>query len=102
MIRGASQADAALLMIDAPECVRDQTRRHAYLLHLLGIHQVAVVINKMDRVNFNEGRFHEIENEIADHLATFGLSATAIIPITARQGDGIAALTPPINWYTGP
>ena len=102
MITGASQADAALLIIDAAEGVRDQTRRHAYLLHLLGIHQVAVVINKMDRVDFDEGRFHEIEAEISGHLATFGLSATAIIPISARQGDGIATLTPPIAWHTGP
>ena len=102
MITGASQADAALLLVDAAEGVRDQTRRHAYLLHLLGIHQVAVVINKMDRVGFDEGRFHEIENEIAGHLASFGLSATAIIPISARQGDGIAALTPAIAWHTGP
>jgi bifunctional enzyme CysN/CysC len=102
MITGAAQADAALLLVDAAEGVRDQTRRHAYLLHLLGIHQVAVVINKMDRVGFDEGRFHAIEREIADHLASFGLSATAIIPISARQGDGIAAVTPPIAWHTGP
>jgi bifunctional enzyme CysN/CysC len=102
MITGASQADAALLIIDAAEGVRDQTRRHAYLLHLLGIHQVAVVINKMDRVGFDEARFHEIEAEIASHLASFGLGATAIIPISAREGDGIAELTPPIAWHTGP
>src|SRR3954469_13812981 len=57
MITGASQADAALLLIDAAEGVRDQTRRHGYLLHLLGIHQVAVVINKMDRVGFSAARF---------------------------------------------
>src|ERR1051326_5260339 len=50
MITGAAQADAAILIIDALERVRDQTRRHAYLLHLLGIRQVAVVVNKMDRV----------------------------------------------------
>jgi sulfate adenylyltransferase large subunit/thioredoxin-dependent adenylylsulfate APS reductase len=102
MITGAAQADAALLLVDAAEGVRDQTRRHGYLLHLLGIHQVAVVINKMDRVGFDEGRFHEIENEIADHLASLGLSATAIIPISARQGDGVAALTPAISWHSGP
>ncbi len=102
MITGASQADAALLIIDAAEGVRDQTRRHAYLLHLLGIHQVAVVVNKMDRVGFDEGRFHEIEAEIASHLASLGLGATAIIPISAREGDGIAALTPPMAWHTGP
>src|SRR5205807_1083717 len=102
MITGAAQADAALMIIDAAEGVRDQTRRHGYLLHLLGIHQVAVVINKMDRVGFDERRFHEIESEIVRHLASLGLAATAIIPISARQGDGIAAVTPAIAWHTGP
>src|SRR6201991_4051973 len=61
MITGASQADAALLIIDVMEGVRDQARRHAYLLHLMGIHQIAVVINKMDRVDFSETRFRQIE-----------------------------------------
>src|SRR6201993_912501 len=69
MITGAAQADAALMIIDAAEGMREQTRRHGYLLHLLGIHQVAVVINKMDRVDFDERRFHEIEHEIVRHLA---------------------------------
>src|SRR5580698_10494243 len=71
MITGAAQADAALLMIDASEGVRDQTRRHGYLLHLLGISQVAVVINKMDLVDFDETRFHEVEADIVDHLSQF-------------------------------
>jgi bifunctional enzyme CysN/CysC len=102
MITGASQADAALLLIDAAEGVRDQTRRHGYLLHLLGIHQVAVVINKMDRVGFNEQRFHEIEAEIVNHFSSLGVTATAIIPISARHGDGIAKRTPSIAWHTGP
>src|SRR5215468_9872035 len=102
MITGAAQADAALMIIDAAEGVRDQTRRHAYLLHLLGIHQVAVVINKMDRVDFDEHRFHEIEAEIVGHLSSLGLTATAIIPISARQGDGVARRTPAIEWHTGP
>ena len=102
MITGAAQADAALLIIDAAEGVRDQTRRHGYLLHLLGIHQVAVVINKMDRVDFDEGRFHEIEAEIVKHLAGLGLTATAVIPISARHGDGVAKRTASIAWHTGP
>src|SRR5499427_7978826 len=68
MITGASQADAAFLLIDAAEGVREQTRRHSYLLHLLGIRQVAVVINKMDRVDYSEARFHEISEEISAHL----------------------------------
>src|SRR5256714_4504652 len=67
MITGAAQADAALLIVDAAEGVRDQTRRHGYLLHLLGVHQVAVVINKIDRVDFDERRFLAIETEIARH-----------------------------------
>src|SRR5258708_6421397 len=95
MITGASQADAALLLIDAAEGVRDQTRRHGYLLHLLVIHQ-------MDRVDFDEQRFHEIEAEIVDHLSSLGVTATAIIPISARHGDGIAKRTPSIAWHTGP
>jgi len=102
MITGASQADAALLLIDAAEGVRDQTRRHGYLLHLLGIRQVAVVINKMDRVGFDQGRFHAIEAEIVGHLAGFGLTPTAVIPISARNGDGVASVTPPIAWHAGP
>lgn len=102
MITGASQADAAVLIIDALEGVRDQTRRHGYLLHLLGIRQVAVVINKMDRVGFAQTRFDEIAKEISAHLAGLGVKPTAIIPISARDGDGVAAHTPNIAWYKGP
>jgi bifunctional enzyme CysN/CysC len=102
MITGASQADGAVLIIDALEGVRDQTRRHGYLLHLLGIRQVAVVINKMDRVEFSPTRFNEIRAEISAHLTGLGLILTAVIPISAREGDGVAARTPRIGWYAGP
>ncbi|MBY0382888.1 MAG: adenylyl-sulfate kinase [Xanthobacteraceae bacterium] len=102
MITGASQADAAVLIIDALEGVRDQTRRHGYLLHLLGVKQVAVVINKMDRVNFAQDRFKEIKSEISEHLTGLGISPVAVIPISARDGDGVAELTDRIGWYKGP
>jgi bifunctional enzyme CysN/CysC len=102
MITGAAQADAALLIVDAAEGVRDQTRRHGYLLHLLGVRQVAVVINKMDRVDFAESKFREIEAEISTHLVNLGLSPTAVIPISARDGDGVARRTSAIGWYAGP
>jgi len=102
MITGAAQADAALLLVDATEGVRDQTRRHGYLLHLLGVRQVAVVINKLDLVGFDEKRFHEIEADIASYLAKFQLSPTAFIPISARHGDGVATRTASIGWYGGP
>jgi len=102
MVTGASQADAALLLVDAAEGVREQTLRHAYLLHLLGIRQVVVVINKMDRVGYDDGRFREIEAEIAAHLANLGLKPAAVIPISARHGDGVVERTPAIGWYRGP
>jgi bifunctional enzyme CysN/CysC len=102
MITGASQADGAVLIIDALEGVRDQTRRHGYLLHLLGIKQVVVVVNKMDRVDFSAARFNEISDEISTHLAGLGVNPAAIIPISARDGDGVATHTPRSAWYFGP
>ena len=102
MITGASQADGAVLIIDALEGVRDQTRRHGYLLHLLGIKQVVVVVNKMDRVDFSAARFAEISDEIAAHLSGLGVNPAAIIPISARDGDGVKIHTPRIGWYRGP
>src|ERR1700732_948179 len=101
MITGASQADGAVLIIDALEGVRDQTRRHGYLLHLLGVKQVAVVVNKMDRVYFSAARFGEISDEISAHLIGLGVKPTAVIPISARDGDGVAARTPRTSWYKG-
>ena len=102
MITGASQADAAVLIIDALEGVRDQTRRHGYLLHLLGVKQVAIVVNKMDRVDYSAARFKEISDEISAHLNSLGVTPTAIVPISARDGDGVAERTSNINWYSGP
>src|ERR1700761_3209356 len=102
MITGASQADGAVLIIDAMEGVRDQTRRHGYLLHLLGVKQVAIVVNKMDRVDFSAARFAEIRDEITSHLTGLGLTPLAVIPISARDGDGVAVTSPRISWYRGP
>jgi bifunctional enzyme CysN/CysC len=102
MITGAAQADAAILMIDAAEGVRDQTRRHGYLLHLLGVRQVAVAVNKMDRVGFDAVRFADIRSEIVDHLTKLGVTPTAVIPISARNGDGVTRRTAAIAWHAGP
>src|ERR1700681_3386016 len=102
MITGASQADGAVLIIDALEGVRDQTRRHGYLLHLLGVKQVAVVVNKMDRVDFSADRFKAISDEISAHLIGLGVTPSAVIPISARDGDGVADRSPRSNWYNAP
>jgi|APTNR8051073442_1049403.scaffolds.fasta_scaffold11945_2 bifunctional enzyme CysN/CysC len=103
MVTGAAQADAAVLVVDGRDGVQEQTRRHAYLLHLLGIHQVVVAINKMDLVNYSEQRFQEVVNEVRDYLAGIGidLQHTQIIPVSARDGDNIAIPSGHMSWYGG-
>jgi bifunctional enzyme CysN/CysC len=101
MITGASSADAAILVIGANEGVREQSRRHAYLLNLLGVRQIIVVVNKMDLVDFSEARFHEIESEYRTFLADLGLEARAFIPASARQGENVARATMKMKWYCG-
>ena len=102
MITGASNADGAILVIAASEGVREQSRRHAYLLGLLGIKQVIVVVNKMDLVDFSETRFHEIESEYRMFLVDLGLEGRCFIPASAKSGDNVAHRGKKLNWYQGP
>src|SRR5438045_6746178 len=101
MITGASRADAAVLVIAASEGVREQSRRHAYLLSLLGIKQVVVVVNKLDLVDFSEERFKEIDKEYQKFLADLGLEARAVIPASAKQGENVARAGMKMKWYCG-
>src|SRR4051812_21499470 len=87
MITGASNADAAILVIAASEGVREQSRRHAYLLSLLGIDQVIVVVNKMDLIDYSEERFREIKEEYRKFLIDLKLEARCFIPASAKTGD---------------
>src|SRR6059036_4077499 len=89
MITGASRADAAILVIDADEGVREQSRRHAYLLSMLGIRQAIVVVNKMDLVHYSEKRFEEIEKEYRKFLSELGLEARLFVPASAKNGDNV-------------
>jgi bifunctional enzyme CysN/CysC len=102
MITGASQADAAILLVDATEGVRDQTRRHGYLLHLLGIRQIVAVVNKMDKVAFNAKQFGNIEQELREYLSGIGCFAQVVIPISAREGDNVVRRSEQSVWYEGP
>ena len=101
MITGASSADAAILVIGADEGVREQSRRHAYLLSLLGIKQIIVVVNKMDLVDFSEARFQEIERDYRKFLTSLGLEGRAFIPASAKQGENVARATMKMKWYCG-
>ncbi|WP_448203013.1 adenylyl-sulfate kinase [Azospirillum sp. sgz302134] len=102
MVTGASQADAALLVIDAAEGALEQSRRHAFLLHLLGVRQVAVIVNKMDRVDFAEDRYKAVAKEIRDYLAELDVYPSFIVPIAARHGDNIVTHSDKTSWYVGP
>ncbi len=101
MITGAAQADAALLIIDAKEGIREQSKRHGYLLHLLGVRQIAVIVNKMDMVGYDQKIFAAIEKEYRAYLKTVGVEPTCFIPVSAREGDGIAEITQNLKWYKG-
>jgi len=102
MVSGAASADAALLVIDAHEGVQEQSRRHGYLLHLLGVRQVVVAINKMDLVDYSRARFVEVEEEYRNYLAEIGVEAQHIVPVSSREGDGIVMRSENMDWYEGP
>ncbi len=102
MVTGASDADAALLVVDAFEGVSEQTRRHALLLELIGIRSVVVAVNKMDRVGYAESRYDEIRAEMSRILTRVGVGANAFVPICARHGDNVASRSAAMPWYDGP
>lgn len=102
MVTGAAQADAAILVVDAAQGLAEQTRRHAYLLHLLGIRQVAVAINKIDLIGHDEARFQAVAEAVRNYLADIGIEVAALVPVSARTGDNIAAHSPQTGWYRGP
>jgi bifunctional enzyme CysN/CysC/sulfate adenylyltransferase subunit 1 len=102
MVTGAAAADAAILLVDGAEGVREQTRRHAYILSLLGLRQVAVAVNKLDLVGFRRERFREVEGEIRRFLGSVGIVPSFVIPISAKEGDNIAKASGETGWYRGP
>jgi bifunctional enzyme CysN/CysC len=101
MITGAANAEAALLLIDAHEGVQEQSRRHGYLLNLLGIRQIAVLVNKMDLEGYAEARFNQIEAEFRAFLKTMGVEPACFIPMSARMGDNIASRSATMSWWKG-
>jgi len=102
MISGAARAEAGLLVIDVAEGVRENSRRHGYLMSMLGIRQIAVCVNKMDLVGYRREAFAAVRDEYEQFLAKIGLEPRAFIPISAREGDNVARRSQPMSWYTGP
>src|SRR3989344_4305461 len=103
MISGAARAEAAALIIDAKEGVRENSRRHGYLLAMLGIRQVVVCVNKMDLVGRSEAHFDEIEKEYRAFLSEISaVSPQHFIPVSAVNGENLATRSAQMPWYKGP
>ena len=101
MVTGASTADVAILMVDSRRGILTQTRRHSYLVKLLGIRHVLVAINKMDLVDYSEKTFNDIVDAYRDFAARIGLESPTFIPLSAFKGDNITDPSAAMPWYHG-
>jgi bifunctional enzyme CysN/CysC len=102
MVTGASTADLAVILADARRGILTQTRRHSYLVSLLGIRHVVLAVNKLDLVGYDEGTFDRIEAEYRAFAAQIGLDDIACIPISALRGDNLTEPSASTPWYAGP
>jgi elongation factor 1-alpha len=104
MITGASQADAAILVVAAPDGVMEQTKEHVFLSRTLGINQLIILINKMDAAKYDQKRFEEVKKELGALLQMVGYKPAEIlfIPTSALAGSNISKKSPDTPWYTGP
>jgi len=103
MITGASQADAAILVVAAPDGIMQQTKEHIFLSRTLGITQLIVAINKMDAVNYDQKRYEEVKGEVTKILKMVGFKAETMpfIPVSAFKGDNISKHSENTKWYSG-
>jgi len=102
MVTGASTADLAIILIDARKGVLTQTRRHSHLVHLLGIRNLVLAVNKMDLVGYSQARFQEIVADYTAFARAAGIADFAAIPLSGLAGDNVTAPSPHMAWYDGP
>ncbi len=104
MITGTSQADAAVLVVAAKEGIQPQTKEHAFLARIMGIKQMIVAINKMDTVNYDEGAYKKVKEELEKLLKGIGydMSKVQFVPISALEGENVTKKTEKMSWYNGP
>ena len=101
MVTGAARAEAALLVIDAHEGVQENSRRHGYMLSMLGIHQVVVLVNKMDLVGYDKETFQKIVQEYTSFLSHLNIKAVRYVPVSGLMGDQIATASDRMSWFQG-
>ncbi|MCL4365498.1 MAG: translation elongation factor EF-1 subunit alpha [Candidatus Marsarchaeota archaeon] len=104
MITGASQADAAVLVVSSPDGVQSQTREHAYLARVLGIRQIIVGLNKVDAINYDRAKFDDAKNKVSELLKTVGydVSKVLFVPYSALEGINVSSKSEKLSWYNGP
>ena len=102
MVTGASRADAALLVIDAVEGVQENSRRHGFLLSMIGVSQIAVCVNKMDAVGYDPKVFETIRDRYSTFLRSIGVSPAGFIPVSAREGGNVVKPCRHMPWHGGP
>jgi bifunctional enzyme CysN/CysC len=102
MVTGASTADLAVILIDARQGVLTQTRRHSYLVNLIGIRNVVLAVNKMDLVGYSQARFDEIVGDYKAFADSIGIKEFLAIPISGLKGDNITSKSESTPWYDGP
>jgi bifunctional enzyme CysN/CysC len=102
MVTGASTADLAVILIDARKGVLTQTRRHSYLVSLIGIRQVVLAVNKMDLVAYDEAVFRRIVDDYGAFAAKVGIGEVVSIPLSGLKGDNMTSRSDAMPWYTGP
>ncbi len=101
MITGASSAHIAILIVDALEGIKEQTKKHCYLLKMLGVSQLIVVVNKIDKINFEKRKFESMERKLANYLSLIQVKMKSCIPVSARDGDNITSLSNRTSWFNG-
>ncbi len=102
MVTGASTAQVAVILVDARKGLLTQTRRHSFLVSLVGIRHVVLAINKMDLVGFDAGNFDAIQRDYRQFAASLGFESITAIPLSALNGDNMIEASPNTPWYTGP
>ena len=102
MVTGAARAEAALLVICASEGIQENSRRHGYLVAMLGIRQVVVLLNKMDLVGYDRSTYDALAADYTAFLETLGVKPLSFIPVSAMEGDNLVTLSDRMPWYQGP
>ena len=101
MITGAASADIAILIVDVDEGIKQQTKKHSYLLKLLGFEKIITLYNKMDKVNYSESKFLNIKYKLETFFSNIGIKSYSSVPISSREGDNVVMLSKRTEWYKG-